>query len=142
MPERGKSPAEVIGQIGRAAGYRVHVWDAVENGDDNDSYFWKRVGGGADESESEGTFPTAAEAWRNCCEMNDLLVPLVRQIELAGCSIVRPRGFLACRWAGPDGHLSDESFPTPAEAIVACVLALTFIAEEEGAEAPHLCDSE
>lgn len=50
------TPRDVLKQLALAAGYRVHVWEAVENGDAADSYFWKASGAIAPIAQSRETF--------------------------------------------------------------------------------------
>lgn len=120
------TPGDVLKQLALAAGYLVHVWDAIENGDAADSYFWKATGAGG--AQSVPTFPSPEEAWRDCCEVNGLLAPIAQEIEQAGCRLVREPGFIAFRWVCEDGHTS-EPFTHVADALIACAIALE---EEEG----------
>lgn len=120
------TPADVLKQLALAAGYLVHVWDAVENGDAADSYFWKATGAGG--AQSVPTFPSSEQAWRDCCEANGLLVPIVHEIEQAGCHLVREPGFIAYRWVGSDGRAS-QPFADAADALIACAIAL---ADDQG----------
>lgn len=102
---RARRLAETFRQVGRSAGYFVCTWDAVENGDPADSYFWRANGGGADQS--EGTFDTEEAAWRDCCESNGLLDTYLSMIASAGSRIVRPDGFLLWHWDAGQGTRSD-----------------------------------
>lgn len=115
------TPGDVLKQLALAAGYLVHVWDAIENGDPADSYFWKATGAGG--AQSVPTFPTPEQAWRDCCEANGLLAPIAQEIEQAGCHLIREPGFIAFRWVGADGRAS-EPFADAADALIACAIAL------------------
>lgn len=121
-------PADVLKQIAMAAGYRVHVWDAVENGDATDSYFWKASRLGADGPQSVLTFLSPEDAWRDCCEANGLLAPIAQELEENGCRVVRERGFIAYRWVSSDGYVSPGPFVSAAEALIACAM---FLAEDD-----------
>jgi len=118
------TPADVMKQLALAAGFRVHVWDAIENGDPADSYFWKSARLGLDASQSPATFPSPEMAWRDCCEENGLLVPLVQDLVQAGWSVVREPGFIAYRWACAEGRVSSERYASAADAVIACTMAL------------------
>lgn len=124
------TPGDVLKQLALAAGYLVHVWDAIENGDAADSYFWKAAGAGG--AQSVPTFPSPEQAWRDCCQVNGLLAPIAQEIEQAGCRLVREPGFIAFRWVGADGHTS-EPFADAADALMACAIALA----EEESDADH-----
>jgi hypothetical protein len=124
------APGDVLKQLAIAAGYSVHVWDAIENGDASDSYFWKVAGIGADRSQSASTFPTPEDAWRDCCEANGLLAPIVQDLEQAGWGVIRVPGFIAYRWACSDGRLSQESFVSAAEALIACAIFLADVDDQ------------
>ena len=116
------TPTAMFRRIALAKGFLVHVWNAVENGDENDSYFWKRWGAQAGECEYPGTFSTEDEAWRNCCEANGLLVPYIDALQTAGFRITRASGFLACHWVAPDGSHSKEQFCCASEALMSCFI--------------------
>lgn len=118
------APADVLKHLALAAGYSVHVWDAIENGDPADSYFWKANGVAAVGQQSVSTFPSRDEAWRDCCEANGLLAPIAHELDQAGWGVIREPGFIAYRWASRDGAISSESFASAAEALVACAMFL------------------
>jgi len=118
------TPADVMKQLALAAGFRVHVWDAVENGDAADSYFWKSVHPGPGVAQSSTTFVSPELAWRDCCEENGLLGPLVQDLVQAGWCVIREPGFIAYRWTSAQGHLSSERYASAAEAVIACTMAL------------------
>lgn len=124
------APGDVLKHLALAAGFGVHVWDAVENGDAADSYFWKEVG--KPDQQSVSTFPSREEAWLNCCEANGLLNPIALELDQAGWGVTRIPGFIAYRWTSRDGTISPESFASAAEALVACAMFLS--AEETVAE--------
>ena len=125
------TPHDVLKQLALAAGYRVHVWDAVENGDAADSYFWKAYGAGALDSQSHETFASPELAWLDCCESTRLLLPILEEVERAGCRLTREPGFIAYQWVNAKGEPSPERFASPAEALIACAMALA------SAEAPE-----
>jgi hypothetical protein len=116
------APSDVLKQLALAAGYGVHVWDAVENGDPSDSYFWMACSVGAVGAQSVSTFPSREDAWRDCCEANGLLAPIADELDQAGWGVIREPGFIAYRWASRDGVVSPQSFPSAAEALIACVI--------------------
>lgn len=118
------TPNDVLKQLALSAGYRVHVWDAVENGDPADSYFWKAGAAGAASAQSVPTFPSPELAWRDCCESTGLLVDILEEVEQAGYQVIREPGFIACGWVGPDGEASSGQFASPAEALISCAMAL------------------
>lgn len=118
------TPHDVLKQLALAAGYRVHVWDAVEAGDAADSYFWKASGAIALEAQSRETFSSPELAWLDCCESTRLLVPILEEVERAGCRLTREPGFIAYQWVNADGEVSPERFASPAEALIACAMAL------------------
>lgn len=118
------SPNDVLKQIAFSAGYRVHVWDAVENGDPADSYFWRSIAYAAGRSQSVSTFLSPELAWRDCCESNGLLADILEEVKQAGYQLIREPGFIACSWLGPDGQASEEHFASPAEALISCVMSL------------------
>jgi len=118
------TPRDVLKHLALAAGYRVHVWDAVENGDAADSYFWKASGAISPIAQSRETFASAELAWLDCCESTNLLLPILEDVESAGCRLIREPGFIAYQWVDTDGEASAERFGSPAEALVACAMAL------------------
>ena len=118
------APADVLKHLALAAGYSVHVWDAIENGDSADSYFWKATGRSAGGQQSVSTFPSRDEAWRDCCEANGLLVPIAHELDQDGWGVIREPGFIAYRWASRDGVVSPERFASAAEALIACAMFL------------------
>jgi len=118
------SPHDVLKQLALAAGYRVQVWDAVENGDAADSYFWKACGAGALDAQSHQTFASPELAWLDCCESTRLLLPILDEVEGAGCRLTREPGFIAYQWVNAQGEASPEHFASPAEALIACAMAL------------------
>ncbi|MBY0241736.1 MAG: hypothetical protein K2X55_20730 [Burkholderiaceae bacterium] len=118
------APGDVLKQIALAAGYGVYVWDAIENGDPADSYFWKGAGVSAVGQQSVSTFPSREDAWRDCCEANGLLVPIAHELDQAGWGVFREPGFIAYQWASRDGVVSPERFASAAEALIACVMFL------------------
>ena len=118
------TPHDVLKQLALAAGYRVHVWDAVENGDAADSYFWKARGAGALDAQSHETFPSPELAWLDCCESTSLLLPILEEVERAGCRLTREPGFIAYQWVSAEGEVSPERFASPAEALIACAMVL------------------
>lgn len=118
------TPNDVLKQIAFSAGYRIHVWEAVENGDPADSYFWKASVAGAASAQSVLTFPSPELAWRDCCESAGLLGDILEEVEQAGYQVIREPGFISCGWVGPDGTGSPERFATPAEALISCAMAL------------------
>lgn len=122
------APGDVLKELALAAGYGVHVWDAIENGDPADSYFWKTISAGAAGQQSVSTFASREEAWRDCCEVNGLLVPIAHELDQAGWGVIREPGFIAYRWASRDGLVSPESFASEAEALIACII---FLQDEE-----------
>jgi hypothetical protein len=131
------TPGDVLKQLAISAGYRVHVWDAVENGDAADSYFWKHSGVGG--AQSGLTFPSPEQAWCDCCESNGLLAPIAQEIDQNGYGVIREPGFIAYRWLCQDGRISDERFAHVAEAVIACAIALTGQhALEEDGQAPRM----
>lgn len=121
-------PNDVLQQLARAAGFRVYVWDAVENGDEADSYFWMASGAGDGMRQSELTFPSDRDAWLDCCEANGLLAPIAQELGALGYGVFRQPGFIAYRWAYQDGMVSNVSFPSAAEALIACAM---YAAEQE-----------
>lgn len=134
------TPSDVLKQLAMAAGFRVHVWDAVENGDSADSYFWKGTSATTRDMQSVPTFPCPEDAWRDCCESNGLLAPIADELNLAGWGVVREPGFIAFRWACRDGRISGESFVSAAEALIACAIVLrdAEFAIEHEAEVPKV----
>lgn len=118
------TPDDVLKQLALAAGYRVHVWNAIENGDEADSYFWKAAGASKNGAQSITTFPTTELAWRDCWEVNRLFAPIEEEIREAGCTVVREPGFIAYRWVDRDGEVSSERFSSEAEPIIACAIGL------------------
>lgn len=119
------TPHDVLKQLALAAGYRVHVWDAVENGDAVDSYFWKASGAGVLDAQSRETFASPELAWLDCCESTKVLLPILDEVEQAGCRLVREAGFIAYQWVSAAGDTSPERFASPAEALIACAIALS-----------------
>lgn len=126
---------DVLKQLALAAGYRVHVWDAVENGDAADSYFWKANSAGALGAQSHATFASPELAWLDCCESSKLLMPILEEVERAGCRLAREPGFIAYQWVNAEGEASAERFASPAEALIACAMALASADAQE--EEPH-----
>lgn len=118
------TPQNVLKQLALAAGYRVHVWDAVENGDAADSYFLKASGASAQEAQSRETFASPELAWIDCCESTRLLLPILEELERAGCRLTREPGFIAYQWVNAEGVASPDRFASPAEALIACAMAL------------------
>lgn len=114
------TPGDVLKQLALAAGFRVHVWDAVENGDASDSYFWKHTG--SDGPQSVPTFSTPELAWCDCCESNGLLAPIAEELYQSGYQVVREPGFIGYRWVCAGGNVSIERFAAGAEALIACAL--------------------
>jgi len=129
------TPHDVLRQLALAAGYRVHVWDAVENGDAADSYFWKASGASA---QSHETFASPELAWLDCCESTKLLLPILEEIERAGCRLTREPGFIAYQWVNAEGETSPECFASPAEALIACAIALSVKEPPEEQPQPSL----
>jgi hypothetical protein len=123
-------PGDVLRHLAIAAGYRVHVWEAVENGDPADSYFWKAARPNAAGQQSASTFSSTGDAWRDCCEANGLLTPIARELEHAGWTVVRVPGFIAYRWIADDGQVSPRSFVSAAEALISCAMHLADSDEE------------
>lgn len=121
------TPHDVLKQIALAAGYRVHVWDVVENGDAADSYFWKASSTCALDAQSSATFTSPELAWLDCCESTGLLRPILEEVELAGCRLTREAGFIAYRWVSGEGEVSPERFASPAEALIACAMMLASV---------------
>jgi len=130
------TPNDVLKQIALSAGYRVHVWDAVENGDPADSYFWKASAAGVASAQSVPTFPSPELAWRDCCESTGLLSNILAEVEQAGYQVIREPGFIACGWVGPDGRTSPERFASPAEALISCAMALAAHDDDISIESP------
>jgi len=120
------TPHDVLKQLALAAGYRVHVWDAVENGDAADSYFWKASGASALEAQSRETFASPELAWIDCCESTRLLLPILEEVERAGCRLTSEPGFIAYQWVNAEGEASPERFASQAEALIACAMALSY----------------
>lgn len=123
MPQRRcdcGARASVFEALARAAGYRVRVWDAVENGDERDSFFWQLSGHAS--CASAENFDTEAHAWRDCCEQAGLLAAALSIAHEAGFFIVRNQGFIGCGWVGACGTRSESDYPTPADALIACVI--------------------
>lgn len=118
------APGDVLKQLALAAGYGVHVWDAIENGDPADSYFWMASSVGAARAQSVSTFPSREDAWRDCCEANGLLAPIADELDQAGWGVIREPGFISYRWASRDGVVAPQSFQSAAEALIACVIFL------------------
>jgi hypothetical protein len=116
------TPGDVLKQLAISAGYRVHVWDAVDNGDAADSYFWKHAGENG--AQSIHTFSSPEHAWCHCCETNGLLTQIAHEIDRSGYAVIREPGFIAYRWVGLNGLASDERFTHFAEAVIACAIAL------------------
>lgn len=121
-------------RIALEARFLVHVWSAVENGDDHDSYFWKRIGASAGECESDGTFAVESDAWQDCCEKNGLLAPYAQALQDGRYQICRTPGFLSCYWVAADGSKSALSFASPAQALIACFIEQGLVLGEEHAE--------
>lgn len=133
------TPHDVLKQLALAAGYRVHVWDAVENGDAADSYFWKASGASALEAQSRETFASPELAWLDCCESTRLLLPILEEVERAGCRLTREPGFIAYQWVNAEGKASPERFAKPAEALIACAMALAHAGAQEEEHYPSPC---
>lgn len=138
MDDVNIGPSDVLRQLAKAAGFRVYVWDAVENGDEADSYFWMASGTGAGMRQSELTFPSDRDAWLDCCEANGLLAPIAQELGALGYGVVRQPGFIAYRWACQDGLVSEASFPSAAEALVACAMYAAEHDESTEVESPQL----
>lgn len=132
------TPHDVLKQLALAAGYRVHVWEAVENGDAADSYFWKSSSTSALDAQSGTTFASPEQAWLDCCEATRLLLPILEEIELAGCRLTREPGFIAYQWINAEGEVSAERFANPAETLIACAMALAN-ADVQSESAPSHC---
>jgi hypothetical protein len=130
------TPHDVLKQLALAAGYRVHVWDAIENGDAADSYFWKTSSTSAMNAQSQGTFASPELAWLDCCQSTMLLLPILEEIERAGCRVARESGFIAYQWLNAEGEVSAERYASPAEALIAC--AMTLISLDAQEEQQHL----
>lgn len=113
---------EVLRALARGAGYLVHTWGAVENGDSADSCFWKRWGSPAGQAESPETFASELEAWRDCCEVNGLLGQYIDAARAHGLQLERAPGFLqwTCRRRGD--LAGTQAFAHAADALVDGVL--------------------
>lgn len=102
-------------------GFRLHVWNAVENGDPTDSWFWKLRGSRPQESESAATFATEADAWRDCCLINDLLNGFRALAQAHDFKVVCTE-FRQWYWEDPKGTRADRGLPSEAEAWLNCCL--------------------
>lgn len=112
----------------RAAGFTVRTWDATENGDDHDSFYWCHRDRAT--TQSQGTFPTPADAWLDCCSTVGLLDAYAASAAAAGCVLNRPSGFVSWFWHDAQGA-AHGPFAHPLEALTSCILA-----NDLGPEAP------
>lgn len=115
-------------RLAREAGYAVWTWTAVENGDAADSYFWRSLRTGGDQSVD--TFDTEGSAWRDCCETCGLLAPYFTMVREAGCSVGRPPGFLGWYWSASSGA-SAGPFLHASEAVLDCAITASRSREYE-----------
>jgi hypothetical protein len=118
VPERGAVTPDPYKDLAQSNGFRLRVWNATENGDASDSWFWKKSDSVAGASESAQCFSTEADAWKDCCAHNNLFAPFIEVAASYGYE-VRRTDFRSFTWVSFDG-LSNRNFFSEGEAWFDC----------------------
>lgn len=108
-------------RIAHAAGYRVHSWDAVENGDEADTYYWAPATAAARTPELVDLFPTETLAWRDCCISQNLLRDLYARLTDEGVQFARNTMGNWTWLSGNNPKTTETRFETLADAVMDCL---------------------